>query len=66
MVLTKDFSTFMYDYTIHLRRKNVDCFSLQAFRAASTLNCHINEGFKVNAKKDRDVKKGEHVTFKNL
>ena len=56
----------MYDYTIHLRRKNVDCFSLQAFRAASTLNCHINEGFKVNAKKDRDVKKGEHVTFKNL
>ena len=41
----------MYDYTIHPRSKNFDCYSLQAFRTADTLKCHINEGFKINAKK---------------
>lgn len=49
-VLIKDFSTFMYDYTIHLRRKTFDCYSLEAFRTAGTLKCHIHEGFKINAK----------------
>ena len=41
----------MYDYTIDLRRKSFDCYSLQAFRTAGTLKCHVNEGFKINAKK---------------
>ena len=41
----------MYNYTIHLRRKIFDCYSLQPFRTAGTLKCHINEGFKINAKK---------------
>lgn len=50
MVLIEDFSTFMYDYTIHLRRKTFDCYSLEAFRTAGTLKCHIHEGFKINAK----------------
>ena len=50
-VLIKDIRTFMYDYTIYLRRKSFDCYSLQAFRTAGTLKCHVNEGFKINAKK---------------
>ena len=47
----------MYDYTIHLRRKTFDCYSLEAFRTAGTLKCHIHEGFKVNAKEKIKVSK---------
>ena len=37
----KDFSTFMYDHTLHRGRKHFSRFRLQAFSTKETLKCSI-------------------------
>ena len=66
-VLIKDFSTFMYDYTLHCGgRKHFCCCFLQACRTAETLKCHIKDCFKINGKQRIKMpKKGEYVRLKN-
>ena len=40
----------MYDYTLHGGKKMFCCYSLQAFKAAETLKCHIKDCFKNDGK----------------
>ena len=40
-VLIKDFNTFMYNHTLHCRKKHFCCSSLQAFSTEDILKCHI-------------------------
>ena len=65
-VFIKDFNTFMYDYTLHLGRKNFCLYYLQAFRTAETLKCHIKDCVEFNDKQMIKMpKKYEYVRFKN-
>ena len=50
-VLIKDFSTFMYDRTLHRGKKHFCGYCLQAFSTKEILKCHINNCFKINSKK---------------
>ena len=48
--LIKDFSIFMYDYTLNLG-KNFFCrYCLKAFRTSEKFRCHIKYCLKINGK----------------
>ena len=65
-VLIKDFNTFIYDHTLHCRRKHFCCYDLQAFSTEEILKHHFKDCFKINAKKRILMpKKGKYVKFKN-
>lgn len=49
-LLIKDFTTFMYDHTLHCGRKHFCCYCLQAFSTTEILKCHMNDCFKINGK----------------
>ena len=49
-VLIKEFSTFMYDRTLHHGRKHFSCYCLQGFSTKDILKCHIHDCFKINGK----------------
>ena len=49
-ILIKEFSTFMYDHTLHPGRKHFCRYCLQAFSTKEILKFHINDGFKANRK----------------
>ena len=64
-VLIKDFSSFMYDYTLHRGRKHFCCCYLQALRTAGVLK-YIKHCFKISGKQRIKMPaKGEYVKFKN-
>ena len=46
----EDFNTFLYDHTLHRRRKHICCYCLQAFCTEEILKSHVNECFKINGK----------------
>ena len=61
-VLIKEFNTFMYDRTLHHRRKHFCHYYLQAFTTAEKLKCHIKDCFKSNGKQTIKMpKKGEDM-----
>ena len=64
--LIKDFNTFMYNLTWHLRGKHFYHYYLQAFSTEEVLKHHIKYSFKINGK-PRIIKlnKGEYVKFRN-
>ena len=65
-VLIKDFSTFIYDHTLHCGSKNFCGYCLQVFSAAEILKCHINDCFKTNGKQRINMpKKGKYGRFQN-
>ena len=43
MFLIKDFNTFMYDYRLHLGRKQFCYYSLQVFSTEEILKRHIKD-----------------------
>ena len=49
-VLIKDFNTFMYNHTLHCRKKHFCCYCLQAFGTEEILKCHIKNCCKINGK----------------
>ena len=64
--LIKDFSTFMYDHTLHRGRKHFCRYCLQAFSPHEILKCHINNCVNINGKQRIEMpENGEHVRFKN-
>lgn len=48
--LIKDFSIFMYDYTLNLGKNFFCCYCLKAFRTSEKLRCHIKYCLKINGK----------------
>ena len=65
-VLSKDFKTFTYDYTLHHGGKHFYCYCLQTFITADVFNSHIKDGFKINVRQRiRMPTKGEYIKFKN-
>lgn len=48
--LIKDFSIFMYDYTLNLGKKIFCRYCLKAFRTSEKLRCHIKYCLKINGK----------------
>ena len=49
--LIKDFSTFMYDHTLHRGRMLFCCYCLQHFKVKEILKFNLNHSFKNNAQK---------------
>ena len=49
-VLIENFSTFMYDYTLHRGRRHFCRYCLQAFSTEEMLKLYIKDCFKVNGK----------------
>ena len=65
-VVIKKFNTFMYDHTLHCRKKHFWRYSLQTFSTEEILKCHIKDCFEINSKqKNKMPKTGEYVKFKN-
>ena len=66
-VLINDFNRFMYDHSLHRRRKYFHRYCLQAFITEEILKRHIKDCFKINNKQTTEMpKKGEYVKFKNF
>ena len=64
-VLIKNFNTFMYDHTLHSRRKHFCCYCLHAF--VNITNFKAPYWRLLNGKQRIIIsKKGEHVKFKNF
>ena len=64
-VLMKDFNTFMYNHTLHRRKKHFCHYCLQAFSREEILK-YIKDCFKINTKQRIIMpKKDEFVKFKN-
>ena len=64
-VLIKDFNTFMYDHTLHRRRKDFCRYWLQAFSTEEILKLHIKDCFKINGKQRIIIpKKNKYLKFK--
>ena len=65
-VLLKDFNTFMYDHTLHRRRKHFCRYCLQAFSSEEISKSHIKDRFKINGKQRTIMpRKGEFIKFRN-
>ena len=65
-VLTKEFNRFMYNHTLHRRKKDYSRYSLPAVSTEEILKFHIKDNFKINGKqKIMMPKKSEYVRFKN-
>ena len=66
-VFIKDFNAFVYDHTLHRRRKYSFRYCLQAFRTAEKLKCHIKDCFKIKYEQTIKMpKKSEYIEFKNF
>ena len=56
----------MYNHTLHLRKKYIYRYCLQAFSTEMILKCHIKDYFKINGKQKIIMpKKSEFVKWKN-
>ena len=65
-VRMEDFITFMYDHTLHRKRKHLCSYCLQSFSTWEILKRHIKDYFRINDKQTIIMhKNGEHVEFKN-
>ena len=49
-VYIKDFDTFMYDHTLHRRRKHFYRYCVLGFSSEEILKSHIKDFFKFNGK----------------
>ena len=47
-VLIKYFNTFLYDHSIHRKRKHFCCYCLHAFNTEEILKRDIKDWFKIN------------------
>ena len=66
-VLIKGFNTFMYDHSLHCRRKHFYRYCLLVFLTEEILKHHIKDCFKINGKQRIIIhKKGNYVKFKNF
>ena len=62
----KKFNTFMYDHTLHCRKKHFCRYSLQTFSTGEILKRHVKDCFEINSKqKNKMPKTDEYVKFKN-
>ena len=65
-VLPKEFNRFMYNHTLHRRKKDYSRYILPAVSTEEILKFHIKDNFKINGKqKIMMPKKSEYVRFKN-
>ena len=64
-VLIKDFSTFMFHYTLHRERKHLCGNVSQICSTEEILKCYMMIDLKLIVKKIKMPKEGEHVRFKN-
>ena len=65
-VLIKDFNNFIYDHTLHCRKKDFRRYCLQAFRMEEILKHDIEYRFMINDKQIIIMlKKGEYVKLRN-
>ena len=65
-VLIKDFKRFMYNHTLHHRKKHLCRYNLQAFSTEEILKRHIKNRLKINGKPKIIIhEKGEYVKLKN-
>ena len=66
-VLIKYFNTFIYEYTLHHRRKHFCRYCLHALSTEEILNCHIKDWFKISGKQRIIIPKNdEYVRFTNF
>ena len=49
-VLMKDLDIFMYNHTLHRRKKHFCCYCLEVFSTKEILKRHIKDCFKINGK----------------
>ena len=65
-VLIKDFSTFMYNHTLHRTKKHFCRYCLEAFSTEEILKNHNKDCFKTNGKQKIIIpKKGEYAKLTN-
>ena len=65
-VLINGSSIFIYDHSLHRRKKHFCRYCLQAFGKEEISKCHIKNCFKFTGKQRiRMPKKGAYVKFKN-
>ena len=66
-VFIKGLNKFMYDHSLHHKRKHFCCYCLHALITEDILKRHLKNCFKINGKKTIKMpKKGEYVKFKNF
>ena len=66
-VLIKGFNAFMYDHSLHRRRKHFCIYCLLVFLTEEILKHNIKDSFKINGKQRIIIhKKGNYVKFKNF
>ena len=59
-------NAFMYDHTLHGRKKIFCCYCLQAFSTEEIIKSRINDCFTINGKQMMQMsKEGEYVKFRN-
>ena len=64
--LVKDFSTFIYDHTLHCGKGHFSCYCLQNYSTAKPIKSHVNDYFKISCKQMIQMpKNSECVRFKN-
>ena len=64
--LIKYFNTFIYDSTLHCRRKDFCRYCLQTLRIADILKYHIKDSFKINGKQRFKIPtNSKYAKFKN-
>ena len=65
-VLIKDFKRFIYNHTLHHRKKHLCRYNLQAFSTEEILKRHIKNRLKINGKPKIIIhEKVEYVKLKN-
>ena len=65
--LIKDFSTFMYNQTLHQDRKVSCCYCIQFFSTTQRLERQFNNCFEINDKQMiKMIKKGEPLNSKTI
>ena len=66
-VLIKDLNMFLYNHTLHPRRKHFCHYCLQAFITEEILKCHIKVCFEINDKQRIIMPKtGECIKLKKI
>ena len=65
--LIKYLDTFMFDYTLHRRRKRFWCYCVQTFSTEKILKLHFKDCFEINGRQRFQMpKKDEYVKLKNF
>ena len=65
-VCIRDFNTFVYNHTLHCRKKSFCRYCLPVFSTEEILKHHLKDSFKINGKQRIIMpKKGKYVKLKN-